>query len=156
MTPEQIIWQIGIGLFLLVLGAVLGPLFKSSWAWMNRPTPLSPKDKGKLLEQITIREQALERMNYFSTHSKDLFLYLYQVSIVALLLFVVAMCVYAFIPLPRVEAFLLFIFLVALSVVFCIMGFVEASRMSDKKIDAYKETIKKSIDEAKRRLNTPL
>lgn len=63
MTHEQIIWQIGIGLFLIVLGAVLVPLFKSAWAWMNRPTPLSSKDKGKLLEQITIQEHPLERLD---------------------------------------------------------------------------------------------
>jgi hypothetical protein len=156
MTREQIIWQIAIGLFLLVLGAVLGPLFKSAWAWMNRPTPLSPKDKGKLLEQITMQEQALERLNYFSSHSKDLFLYLYQVAITALLLLIAAVCIYAFLPLPRVEALLLCTFMVAFSVLFCIMGFVEAGRMSDKKIDANKETIKKSIDEAKRKLNMPV
>jgi hypothetical protein len=88
MTREQIIWQIVIGLFLLAVGAVLQPIFKRLWARMNRPSPLNPSEKGSPLTQITMQEQALERLNHFSTHSKDLFLYRFPLTMTAFLFFI--------------------------------------------------------------------
>jgi vacuolar-type H+-ATPase subunit H len=35
------------------------------------------------------------------------------------------------------------------------VGLLEGERMSDKEIDDFKESLKKSIDEAKRKLNLP-
>jgi hypothetical protein len=66
MTAAQIAWQVVIGLFLLVVGMALQPLFKRAWGWLNRPTPLSPGDKGKLVEQIALVESELERLNHFA------------------------------------------------------------------------------------------
>jgi hypothetical protein len=161
MTRDQIIWQVGIDLLMVVVGMILQmflqPLFKRVWTRMNRPGPLTARDKGKLVEQITMQEHALERLNYFSSNPKDLFLYLYSVALTALLLFIIALCFYLAIPkLPLALTLPLISILVSLSVLFFIMGVVEAIRLSDDKIDAHKEIIRKSIEDAKKKLNTPV
>jgi hypothetical protein len=152
MTREQIIWQVGIGVFLLALGATAGPLLKRAWTWMNRPTPLTPQSKGQLVTYIATQEYALERLNYFSTHPKDLFLYLFQIAVGALICFIGAFASYVCAP-PSVKAFVLMFLLLA--VMLCLLGLFEAGRMSDKKIDTSKKSIQKSIDDANTRLNTP-
>ena len=149
MTREQIFWQIVIGLFLLGVGAVLRPLFKGVWTRMNRPRPLSPSEKGSLLTQITMQEDALERLNHFSTHTKDLFLYLFRLAMTALLFFISAVCLYVYRPTVYSETFPLVFILVLSTFIVCAAGIWEATRMSDKNIDALKESVKKSIDEAK-------
>jgi hypothetical protein len=149
MNKQQIIWQIVIGLLLLAW-EVLKPLLERMRAWVNRPSPLSPKDKGKLLEQILMQEQALERLNHFSQHPKDLFLFLYQVAGVALLFFMAAVCT-QFYGGPG-----LLLLFVTLSAMMVLLGILEASRMSDKKIEATRAGIQKSIDDAKQKLNTPV
>src|SRR6266496_1048058 len=82
MTREQIIVNVVIavfvGLFLIVVGAVLNPLLKRMWARMNRPSPLTPQTKGQLVTNLAMYEDSLERLNYLSTDAKDLFLYLIQ------------------------------------------------------------------------------
>jgi uncharacterized integral membrane protein len=167
MTHQQIIGEVVIalvvGLFLLVMGAVLQPLFKKMWGWINRPSPLTPQTKGQLVTSLEVAKDSLERLNYFSTHSKDLFLYLIQLVMAALLLLTTASAVYVvrlfsqslptgYIDLPLLAV----VVLLALTGVLCALGLVEAGRMSDKKIDATKNSIQKNINEINRRLNPPV
>src|ERR1035441_9205947 len=131
MPREQIVWQVGIGLFLLAVGAVAGPLLKRVWAWMNRPKPLTPQTKGQLVTSIAMQEKVLERLDYYSTHSKDLFLYFFQVAMIALLCFIGAFGLYTYAPLSIAQPFVLMFLILAGVVSF--IGLVEAGRMSDKK-----------------------
>jgi len=100
MTREQIIWEVVIGLivglFLLVMGAVLQAPLRRVWQRMNRPTPLTPQTKGQLVTALEVAKGSLERLNYFSTHSKDLFLYLIQLLMAALMFSTIAFAIYAF------------------------------------------------------------
>src|SRR5207244_4487422 len=66
MTREQIIGNIVIGLFLIVAGAVLHPLLKRAWKWINRRSPLTPQTKGQLVTNLAMYEDSLERLNYLS------------------------------------------------------------------------------------------
>jgi hypothetical protein len=100
MTREQIIGNVVIasvvGLFLIVVGAVLQPLLKRLWERMNRPSPLTPQTKGQLVTNLAIWESELERLNYLSTHAKDLFLRLIQLVMVTLLFSIAAFWLYVF------------------------------------------------------------
>ena len=157
MTVEQIVWQILIGLFLLAVGAILRPVFNRVWGWMNRPAPLSPRDKGKLVEQIATMENTLEELDHFTAHPKDLFLLMIQLLMGALLSCIVAVCLYVCKP-----AFLGFfreldtLMIVFLAIMLCIAGILLAWRMSDRNIDALKSALRKRIDEARIKLNTPI
>jgi hypothetical protein len=152
MTLKEIIGQILIGLFLIGLGTFLQPYLKRFWAWMNRPRPLTPSQKGSLLTYIETQEQVLERLNHFGTSSKDLFLYLFQLAMMGVLLFMGAVFLYAYQTTFYAEKFLLILLLISLSLVMFIAAFVEANRISDKNINAHKETIRKNIEEARRKL----
>ncbi len=164
MTREQIIVNVVIavfvGLFLIVVGAVLNPLLKRVWERMNRPSPLTPQTKGQLVTNLAMYEDSLERLNYLSTHAKDLFLYLIQLVMSALLLSAIAFCLYVFRLLmrdaPYVELPLLFVVvLLVFAGVFCAVGLWEAGRMSDKKIAATREGIQKRIDDINAALHPP-
>ena len=160
MTREQIIGNIVIGLFLIVAGAVLHPLLKRAWKWINRRSPLTPQTKGQLVTNLAMYEDSLERLNYLSGHAKDLFLYLIQLMMSALLLSVIAFCVYVFRLLmrdaPYVEfPLLVVVVLLVFAGVFCGVGLWEAGRMSDKKIAATKEGIQKHIDDINAALHPP-
>jgi hypothetical protein len=166
MTREQIVWDfviaLVVGLFLIVVGAILQPLLKRLWERMNRPSPLSPQTKGQLVTSLESAKYSLERLNYFSTHPKDLFLYLIQLVMAALLLTIVACGIHSFrlllrsappgyIDLPLFTVVVLF----AIAGVMCAFGLVEAGRMSDKRIDASKNSVQKVIDETNARLQLP-
>lgn len=162
MTHEQIIGSIVInfivGVFLLVMGAVLRSPLKRMWERMNRPTPLTPQTRGQLTTNLATYEASLERLNYLSTHLKDLFLYLIQLVFVVLLFSIMAFFLYTFKLVvrdaPPVElSYVLVLTLLVLAGLCCGLGLSEAGRMSDKKIDATKESIQKRIDEINKQLN---
>ena len=164
MTREQIIGSVVInfvvGLFLIVMGAMLHPLLKRMWEGMKRPSPLTPQTKGQLVTNLAMYENSLERLNYLSAHAKDLFLYLIQLVMSALLLSAIAFCLYVFRLLmrdaPYVELPLLFVVvLLVFAGVFCAVGLWEAGRMSDKKIAATREGIQKRIDDINAALHPP-
>lgn len=96
-----------------------------------------------------MQELELERLNHFIAHPKDLFLYLYQLAMVALLSFTAGVLSIVYRP---ADTFPVVMLLVLLPAMICIGGFIEANRMSDKKIDAHKESVKKRIEEARRKL----
>jgi|ERR1700683_1334604 len=166
MTHEQITGNVAInlivGLFLIVVGAVLQPLLKRMWQRMNQPVPLTPQTKGQLVTSRAIWEAELERLDYLSTHSKDLFLRVLQLMMVVLLFLVAASWLFAVRMLLKVgqeanyaDVFLLFmVVMLTFAGAFSILGIKEADRLSGKKIDASKETIQKRIDEIDRQLNS--
>src|SRR5438105_11483576 len=96
MTREQIIVNVVIavfvGLFLIVVGAVLNPLLKRVWERLNRPSPLTPQTKGQLVTNLAMYEDSLERLNYLSTHAKDSFLYLIQMVMSTVLFSAIDFC----------------------------------------------------------------
>jgi len=113
--------------------------------------------------QRPLARNSLERLNYFSTHSKDFFLYLVQVLMAALLCLAIAFATYALRLLSQsatagyVAPLLLTVVVVfVISGVLCALGLAEAGRMSDKRIDAIRNNIQKNIDEINRKLNTPV
>jgi len=152
MTAAQIVWQIIIGLFLLVMGSVLGTLFKKMWARMQRPTPLSPQDKGRLVEQIAMQEYELEKLNHFVAHPKDLFLFLFQLLIYVLLSFVASFVIYATPTLLGKFRYPDLTLMLLCGVLLCVACILLARYYSDKRIDANRRVIEKRIDEAKSKL----
>lgn len=124
---------------------------------MNKPAPLSPRDKGTLVEQIATMEYGLEQLNYFGAHPKDLFLLLFQLLVGALLSCIIAVCLYAYHP-AFLGVFLAAdtLMLVLIAIILCLFGILFARRMSDKNIEANKDAIRKRIDEAKNKLNMPI
>jgi hypothetical protein len=161
MTHEQIIWNIVIsffvGLFLIVVGAILQPLLKRMWQHMNRPMPLTPQTRGQLVTNRAIWEAELERLNYLSIHTKDLFLRLIQWVMVVLLMLVAMALLYTVRLLALGADMFLILVLVMLifAGLFSVLGVKECDRLSDKKIDATKGSIQKRIAEIDRQLNPP-
>ena|ERR1035441_1272586 len=157
MTHAEIIGSLLINAFVLVVGAVCSPLFKRLWKRMNQPSPLTPKTKGQLTESLAMSEFALDRLNYLDTHAKDLFLYLIGILFSALFLSVSASIIYVlpvFMSSPYLNFHdLVLLLILALADIFCIIGLVECSRMSDKRIQGQKDRIQKTIDVIKKRLD---
>jgi hypothetical protein len=160
MTHEQIIEELVIGFFLILVGIVLQPLLKMIWKRMNKPSPLTAQTKGQLVTALGVAEASLERLNYLDAHPKDLFLYLIQLVLTVLFLAFAAILLYGFRMLlfvrPTTDPFqLLTVVIFAFAVVICLFGLAEASRLSGKRIDATKQAAQKTIDEINRRLNPP-
>jgi hypothetical protein len=166
MTRDQIVGSVVIslvvGVFLIIVGAVLQPLLKRMWERMNAPSPLTPQTRGQLLGQLVIWEAELERLNYLGTHTKELFLHLFQVCIAAVILAIAAFELYIVRMLiltgsrSEVDVFLAFtVVLLALADVFFVIAMVEAGRMSEKKIGLTKKKAQKRIDAINQQLNPP-
>jgi hypothetical protein len=152
MTKEEILVAVAGSVVGTAVIELLKPSVKALWARMNRPSPLSLQDKVRLAEQVTMQEQALERLNHLSLHSKDVFLYLFKLGLGIFLAFSAAMFLFAYQPLFSFPPFLL----IVLGSLLSIVAFVEANRLSAKNIDATKAKVKKFIDEGKAKLNLPL
>jgi hypothetical protein len=157
LTAQQVLFQILIGLFLIVVGAVLQPLFQRLWAWMHRPGPLSPRDKGKLVERIAMLQSQLEQTNHYIAHPKDVFVALFQLVMTTFICVTAAFGIYVF--QPRFMGIFLYpnmFLLIAFAVMLSVVGIFSVQNLSDKNIDAHKASIQKQIDEATRKLNTPV
>lgn len=148
MTKETVIVSVIASLVGTALIELSKPALKALWAKMNRPSPLSLQGKVQLAAQVTLQEQELARLNHMSLHSKDVFLYLYQLTLTILILFTAAL--FAFFYRPIFAAPLLIF-----ASVFCMIAFVEAYRLSDKNIDVTKSKVQKFIDEGRAKLNLP-
>jgi hypothetical protein len=160
MTHEQIIEELVIGFFLILVGIVLQPLLTMIWKRMNKPSPLTAQTKGQLVTSLAMAEASLERLNYLDAHPRDLFLYLIQLVLTALFLAFVAIFLCGFRLLlytrPLIDLFqLLVVILFAVAAIICLFGLAEGSRLSGKRIDATKQAVQKTIDEINRRLNPP-
>lgn len=162
MTHEQIVGSVVIslvvGVFLIILGAILQPLLKRAWERMNAPSPLTPQTKGQLMAQLVLWEAELERLNYLNTHAKDLFLNLFQVCMAAFLLLGLAFLLYVVSFIPTASGGLFRIWALAvLTVAIGVFGLAirEAGRMSDKRIDGTIKNVQKRMDEINKQLNPP-
>jgi hypothetical protein len=153
MKLGQIAWELGIGLFLILVGAVLSPLLGQLWKWMRTPGPLSPRDRGQLVEYVGTMEQELERTDHFIKHPKDLYLLLFRVAMITVPSLTLAAAIYIFRP-PFLgpyggsEVFAL------LFLAFCasLISIYIAYRFSDQKIHTYREEIRRRIEETKAKL----
>jgi hypothetical protein len=81
MTKQQIIATMIVSLVATGLIELLKPALRALWARMNRPSPLSLQGKVQLAGQVAIQEKTLERLNHMSAHSRDVFLYLFQLAL---------------------------------------------------------------------------
>jgi hypothetical protein len=161
VTRAQIITEIIIGLFLLIVGAVSRPLLKRLWQRMNRPSPLSPEYKGQLTKSLAMYEMELDRLNYFAAHSKDLFLYLLGGLFTVLFLSITATIIYIFPPFHSTDThpyltprFAIVLLLLLFADGLCLVGAVESSKLSDKKLQGNKTNLQKRIDQIRDSLNT--
>jgi hypothetical protein len=150
MTKEQVIVAIVASMVGAALIELLKPALKALWARLNRPTPLSLQGKVQLAAQVTMQEQALERLNHLSLHTKDVFLYLFELALAIFMLVAAAI----FIVMVAYQPLFVMILLV-LAVLLCIVAFVEAQRLSAKNIDTTKSKVQKFIDEGRAKLNLP-
>jgi hypothetical protein len=160
MTHAQIIGELVIGFFLLVIGIVLQPLLKMLWKRVNTPSPLTPQSKGQLVTAIATAEYSLDRINYLDAHPRDLFLYLIQLTLSALFCAFVAIFLYLFrlliLARPLIDVFQLgCVVFFAFAILLSLLGFIEAGRMSRKKIEITKQRIQEQIDGLNKRLNPP-
>src|ERR1035441_5815782 len=160
MTRAEIIASILINLFVLVVGAASRPLFKKLWAKMNEPSPLTPQTRGQLIGYLGFYEEALARLNHLATNTKDLFLYFMQFLFAGLSFSISAAlaCVLSavhwrsnYIDLHLLV--LMFLLLPADGV--CIVGWIQAGKMSGKRIEAQKARILKNIADINKRLLPP-
>jgi hypothetical protein len=164
MTHEQIVGSVVIslvvGVFLIIIGAVLQPLLKRLWERMNAPSPLTPQTKGQLTGQLLGWEAELERLNYLNTHAKDLFLNLFVVCMASLLLLALAFLLFVLrvmLTTPQPNDLLLAFVVVVLTMAILIFGLAirQAGRMSDARIEGTKKSVQKHIDEINKQLNPP-
>jgi hypothetical protein len=156
MTKEQILWSLGINLFVLVVGIVVSPLLKRLWERANQPRPLSPQDKGALVAQIGMMEADLEKLNHYAAHPKDIFLLLIKLSLIDVLVGVAAVGIFHFFPYSENGTpNPLGILLVVVVVLFSALIFYLTHRLSDENIDEQRASVSVRIEDAKRKLNTP-
>jgi multisubunit Na+/H+ antiporter MnhG subunit len=153
MTREQIFWGLGINLFALVLGAILSPLFKRAWNAIRTPGPLSPRDRGKLVEYIGTMEYELNRTEHFIQHPKDLYLLLFRLTMITLASFTLAFTIYVSEPSflgPFVKREVVALLFVPLFV--SLLSIYIAYRFSDENIHTYRDAVRRRIEEARAKL----
>jgi len=112
------------------------------------------------LEKTNLSGTPLMSIGRLTTHPKDLFLYLIQLALAALFFAFSAIFLYGFrlliLAKPLIDLLqLTVIILFALAALLSFLGFFEAGRMSEKKIDATKERIQNQIDDINHRLKPP-
>jgi hypothetical protein len=156
MTKVQILWNLGLGLVLFVVGLVLSPLLTRMWAWMNKPRPLTPQDKGALVAQVGMLEAEQAKLNHYKAHPKDIFLLLIQLALIDVLVGASAVGTFHFYPFredgnPNPLGVVMVVFVLLISFVI----FYLTHRLSDKNIDTQITNVLYRIDEAKRKLNAP-
>jgi hypothetical protein len=148
MTKELIIVSVIASMVGAALIELLKPALKALWARINRPSPLTLQGKVQLAAQVAMQEQALERLNHMSLHSKDVFLYLFQLGLAIFMLVGAALFVFAYQPLLTAP-------LLIIAFLLCMVAFVEAHRLSAKNINVTKSKVQKFIDEGRAKLKLP-
>jgi hypothetical protein len=160
MTRAEVIASILINFLVLTVGAASRPLLKKLWAKMNEPSPLTLQTRGQLISYLGFYEEALARLNHLATNTKDLFLYFMQLLFAALCFSISAALAYVLSLVHwrsnYVDAHLLVLILLLLPADgVCIVGWIQASKMSGKKIEVQKARILKNIADIQKRLNPP-
>jgi hypothetical protein len=155
---DQIGQNFGWGVVSGAIGSIIAVwvlyLLKPLWKRINAPTPLTVQAKLQIAQYLEYSEQALRRLDHMAAHPKDLYLYLFQITLTSLLLicagFVLGFVAtfYPVIQLFSVLSLLCFIPGVGLS----IAALVEAQRMSEKKIAKTRAKVEASIRDARSKL----
>jgi hypothetical protein len=155
-----------IGVISGTIGSVLAtllvflvrPIFKSLWKRINAPSPLTVQAKVQIAEFLASSEHAMQRLNHMEANPKDLYLYLFQLSLMAILLFVAALLLLLYAPyFPSAQLLpTLGIVFPVLGFIFIILAMVEARNMSAKNIGATRAKLQAGIDDAKAKLGLPL
>jgi ABC-type bacteriocin/lantibiotic exporter with double-glycine peptidase domain len=154
MTREQVIWNFAIGVILIVFGAAMRPVFKQIWKFLNRPSPLTPQTKGKLMEELTNQQNELNRVNKVTQSSQNLFLHLFQLLVIGLILFFISLVLFVFknyYPLMWLASFLFFAFSIGL----LSAAVKDSFKLSDTAIQGTRQKIAKRISEIKALLDIP-
>jgi hypothetical protein len=149
MNAKDITVQIAIGVFLIVVGMVLQPMLTKMWAHINKPAPLSPRQKGSLVEQLALLETTLETRDHYKKHPNDLLLAMFQMVFMEIILLTVAICLPLYFP--ALIAFGVIFILVTL--LFGVLGFIMAVQLSERNSESGRQKIVKSIAEIKGKLN---
>ena len=129
-------------------------LLKPLWKRINAPAPLTAQAKMQLAQLLESYEQALRRLDHMAAHPKDLYLYLFQLTLTSSLLiaagFVLCLIAisYSAPQLVEVISIVCFVFGLILSVV----ALIEAQRMSEKNIAKTRANIESKIGDARSRL----
>lgn len=149
MNAKDITVQIVIGIFLIVVGMVLQPMLKKVWVHLNKPGPLSPREKGNLVEQLAQLEATLENRDHFKNHPNDLLLLMFQLVFLETILLSLAICLPLYFP--SFTAFGLIFILLAL--LFGAVGFAMAVQLSERKSEGGRQKIVKSIADIRAKIN---
>ena len=150
MNAKDITVQVVIGLILIVVGMVLQPALKKIWARINKPGPLSPREKGSLVEQLAYLETSLENRDHYKNHPNDLLLANFQMVFMLMILLSLAICLPLYFPFFKVFG-LIFI---VLALVFGVIGFVMAIQLSERNSERGRQKIIKNIADIKAKLGT--
>jgi hypothetical protein len=149
MTSQQLFWNVVIGVFLILVGAVLNPLLNQLWRWANRPRPLSPEAKAMLVQQIAQQEDALKQLLHYESHPKDLFLFLIQLLMVQVLALCVAICGRILAP----SVLLVQLIFPVMAGTLALIGIGVAMSYSDKNIEKNKAKMLRFIEDAQNKIN---
>ena len=155
MTASAIAVEVVIGLALIVVGFFLQAPLKRLRQSLKDTGPATPQNRGQWTTYLDQYEQSLERINYLDSHPRDLYLYLLQLILAAILLdgiaFVLFIWVYANPTTSQRELWLvLSIVLIIMGIVLAFIGIIEAKNLSQKQIDATRAKIQKQIDQYKK------
>lgn len=148
MTRELVIVSVIASMVGAALIELLKPALKALWARMNRPSPLTLQGRVQLAAQVAMQEQALERLNHMSLHSRDVFLYLFQLGLAIFMLVSAALFVFLYQPLGAAP-------LLTIAFILCVIAFLEAHRLSARNINVTKAKVQRFIDEGRAKLNLP-
>jgi hypothetical protein len=111
--------------------------------------PLSPREKGSLVEQLGYLETTLESRDHYKNHPNDLLLAMFQIVFTVTILLTLAVCVPLYFP-----AFTVFgLIFILLALVFGVVGFVMAVQLSERNSESGRQKILKNIAEIKGKLN---
>ena len=157
-TMDQTSQNFGWGVVSGAIGSILAVwvlfLLKPLWKRITAPGPLTVQAKLQIAQYLEYSEQALRRLDHMAAHPKDLYLYLFQITLTSLLLicagFVLGFVAtfYPVIQLFGVLAPVCFIAGLGLS----IAALVEAQRMSEKNIAQTRAKLEVAIHDAKSKL----
>lgn len=141
------------GIFTGTVGSMLAVwllfLLKPLWKRITAPTPLTYQAKLQIAQYLEMYEQSLRRLNHMAVNPKDLYLYLFQLTLTSFLLICTGLLLilvaihYPPFGVPIVDACSAVALLFGLFL--SIVAIYEAQRMSEKNISKTKAKIEARI-----------
>jgi len=121
---------------------------RAKWRERAINAPVDPHTEAEMLKQLRMQQMSLKRLEEFRPNQTDRLLYVIGLLGAALLLFVVAVCLYVL----RFKIGDVCLIPACASLIFFVFAISESRNLTDKKIDASLGALKKSIEEAKQKL----